>query len=109
MNFRILGPLEVLEDGRRLALEGAKQRTLLALLVFVGREVELDALRSGLDAAFSGHGRVVLLVGEPGIGKSRLAEDYAHMLLARRLPRDEERAERLLEDADAAYRDLGMT
>jgi DNA-binding SARP family transcriptional activator len=43
--------------------------------VFVGRENELDVLRSGLDAVLAGHGRVFLLVGEPGIGKSRLAEE----------------------------------
>ena len=43
--------------------------------VFVGREVELDALRAGLDAASSGQGGVFLLVGEPGIGKSRLGEE----------------------------------
>ena len=33
MDFRILGPLEVLDDGRPLALGGSKQRALLALLL----------------------------------------------------------------------------
>lgn len=33
MEFRILGPLEVLGDGRPVALGGDKQRSLLALLV----------------------------------------------------------------------------
>jgi DNA-binding winged helix-turn-helix (wHTH) protein/tetratricopeptide (TPR) repeat protein len=42
---------------------------------FVGRERAMERLRQGLDAAFSGHGRVVLLTGEPGIGKSRTAEE----------------------------------
>jgi DNA-binding SARP family transcriptional activator len=45
--------------------------------VFVGREAELAAVRSGLEAAFAGHGSLFLLVGEPGIGKSRLAEEVA--------------------------------
>jgi hypothetical protein len=40
---------------------------------FVGREYERDALRAALDAAVAGSGGVVLLGGEPGIGKTRLA------------------------------------
>jgi DNA-binding SARP family transcriptional activator len=42
---------------------------------FVGRETELAELTAGLDDAAGGHGRLFLLVGEPGIGKSRLAEE----------------------------------
>jgi DNA-binding SARP family transcriptional activator len=42
---------------------------------FVGREPELAELLAGLDEALSGTGRLFLLVGEPGIGKSRLAEE----------------------------------
>ena len=38
----------------------------------VGRERELATLRAGLDAARNGERRVIELVGEPGIGKSRL-------------------------------------
>jgi tetratricopeptide (TPR) repeat protein len=42
--------------------------------VFVGRTAELGELRAGLDQALSGRGRVFLLAGEPGIGKSELAD-----------------------------------
>jgi DNA-binding CsgD family transcriptional regulator len=44
---------------------------------FVGREAELAALTADLAAAVGGHGRVVLVAGEPGIGKTRLAEELA--------------------------------
>jgi len=43
--------------------------------VFVGREAELAELLAGLDDAYAGLGRLFLLVGEPGIGKSRLADE----------------------------------
>jgi len=39
MEFRILGPLEVVEEGRPLALGGARQRALLALLLTRANEV----------------------------------------------------------------------
>lgn len=51
--------------------------------VFVGREVVLSRLDVALDAALGGHGRVALLVGEPGIGKSRCAEVFADRARAR--------------------------
>lgn len=44
---------------------------------FVGRERELAELRAGLDDAVSGRGRLYLLDGHPGVGKSRLAEEFA--------------------------------
>jgi DNA-binding CsgD family transcriptional regulator len=43
--------------------------------VVVGREMELHALDQALSEAMTGHGRCTLLVGEPGIGKSRLARE----------------------------------
>ena len=45
VEFRILGPLDVLQDGRPLALGGAKQRALLAILLLHRRErVSTDRL-----------------------------------------------------------------
>lgn len=45
--------------------------------VFVGRDRERGALRAGLDSALAGRGRLFLISGEPGIGKSRLAEEFS--------------------------------
>jgi hypothetical protein len=50
---------------------------------FVGREAELAALAVDLDAAAGGRGGVVLLGGEPGVGKTRLAEELAAQATAR--------------------------
>jgi DNA-binding CsgD family transcriptional regulator/tetratricopeptide (TPR) repeat protein len=41
--------------------------------VFVGRRHEVEALCTALDASCAGSGRLVLLAGEPGIGKTRTA------------------------------------
>ncbi len=45
--------------------------------IFVGREDEMDELRAGLEDALSGRGRLLMLVGEPGIGKTRTSEELA--------------------------------
>ncbi len=44
--------------------------------LFIGRARELGQLRTGLEAAISGHGQLVLLAGDPGIGKTSLAEEF---------------------------------
>jgi DNA-binding NarL/FixJ family response regulator len=45
--------------------------------VFVGRERELAQLGAALDQALAGEGRIVMLSGEPGIGKTRTAQMLA--------------------------------
>ncbi len=45
--------------------------------LFVGREAALAQLRESLSEAMEGRGRLLLLVGEPGIGKTRTAEELA--------------------------------
>jgi predicted ATPase/DNA-binding CsgD family transcriptional regulator len=49
---------------------------------FVGRAEELGQLSAALDDVLAGRGRVVVLTGEPGIGKTRLANELG--TLARR-------------------------
>src|SRR6266851_4309252 len=45
---------------------------------FVGRQQELLALQQALEQAGTGHGQVVALVGEAGVGKSRLVYEFVH-------------------------------
>jgi hypothetical protein len=43
---------------------------------FVGRDREMEILRRAAEQAKSGHGQIVALVAEPGVGKSRLGEEF---------------------------------
>src|SRR5262245_53383268 len=52
----------------------------------IGRDHEVQELGTALDAALGGCGRVVLLAGEPGIGKTRLASVVAEEAAARAVP-----------------------
>jgi len=45
--------------------------------VFVGREAELRQLQSAFDGAVSGNGALLMVVGEPGIGKTALCEQLS--------------------------------
>jgi class 3 adenylate cyclase/tetratricopeptide (TPR) repeat protein len=80
MDIKGLGePVEVYEllgaGQARSRLQAAAARGLTR---FVGREAELDVLRRTLEQATMGHGQVVALVGEPGVGKSRLVWEFSH-------------------------------
>src|SRR5918999_38549 len=44
---------------------------------FVGRQQEMGKLKGVLEDALSGQGQVLMLVGEPGIGKTRTAQELA--------------------------------
>jgi class 3 adenylate cyclase len=45
---------------------------------FIGREAELEQVRQAIGRAAAGSGQVVALVGEPGVGKSRLVWEVTH-------------------------------
>src|SRR5688500_13342771 len=51
--------------------------------LFVGREREIGELLAGLEEAAAGRGRLFVVAGEPGIGKSRLADELATEARAR--------------------------
>ena len=58
------------------AASGGRRFGARALTPLVGREEELDLLRRRWERAVRGEGQLALVVGEPGIGKSRLVEEF---------------------------------
>ena len=55
---------------------GGRRGGARALTPLVGREEELDLLARRWDRARKGDGQLALIVGEPGLGKSRLMEEF---------------------------------
>ena len=72
-------PVEVYEvtgvGAARSRLQAAAARGLTR---FVGRDAETEQLRKALEQARADHGQVVGVVGEPGLGKSRLFFEFTH-------------------------------
>jgi class 3 adenylate cyclase/predicted ATPase len=65
---------------RIVRASGGRRFGARALTPLVGREEELDLLRRRWERAARGEGQFVQIVGEPGIGKSRLVEEFRAML-----------------------------
>ena len=59
----------------RTRLQAAASRGLTR---FIGRDAETEQLCKALEQARQGHGQVVALVGEPGVGKSRSFYEFIH-------------------------------
>ena len=53
----------------------AGRRRLASAAPLVGREAELSAVREALNDATRGSGRVLAVIGEPGLGKTRLVQE----------------------------------
>ena len=73
--FRVLRP-----TGVRSRLEAATGR----LTPFVGRRADLDVLSEKWSSVAAGRGAAVLLRGEPGVGKSRLADQFRDLVSGQR-------------------------
>jgi class 3 adenylate cyclase len=75
----LTNPVEVFElvgaSALRWRFQAAAARGLTR---FVGRQTELEVLRQTLTQAGAGHGQVVAMVGEAGVGKSRLVYEFTH-------------------------------
>jgi class 3 adenylate cyclase/predicted ATPase len=61
---------------RIVRASGGRRGGARALTPLVGREEELDHLARRWERALKGDGQLTLVVGEPGIGKSRLVEEF---------------------------------
>jgi class 3 adenylate cyclase/tetratricopeptide (TPR) repeat protein len=72
-------PVEIYElSGAGLARTRLQAAAARGLTRFVGREAELETLRRAIERAAQGQGQIVALVGEPGVGKSRLFWEFTH-------------------------------
>ena len=75
----LAAPVDVFElvgaSGIRRRLQATAARGLTR---FVGRDTEFAALVQALERAGAGHGQVVAVVGEAGVGKSRLVYECVH-------------------------------
>src|SRR5262249_1443334 len=71
--------VEVFElTGAGTARTRLQAAVLRGLTRFVGRDAEIEHLRRVLGQAGAGHGQVVAIVGEAGVGKSRLVYEFTH-------------------------------
>jgi class 3 adenylate cyclase/tetratricopeptide (TPR) repeat protein len=72
-------PVEVYElSGAGSARSRLQAARLRGLTRFVGRDVEMSDLKRAADEARLGRGQVFAVVGEPGVGKSRLFYEFIH-------------------------------
>jgi tetratricopeptide (TPR) repeat protein len=74
----VLQALETIETGKiEEPSKEAPAENPLYRRVFVGREPELKQLQSAFDGAISGQGALMMVTGEPGIGKTALCEQLS--------------------------------
>src|SRR5215472_12263483 len=72
-------PIEVFEVlGASAARTRFQAASMRGLSRFVGRDVEMAQLARALETAAGGRGEIVALVGEAGVGKSRLCWEFTH-------------------------------
>src|SRR5262245_52390473 len=70
-------PVEVYElSGTGSARTRLHAASVRGLTRFIGRDTEMEQLRRALALAETGHGQIVAVVGEPGVGKSRLFHEF---------------------------------
>src|SRR3989449_2324852 len=80
--FPVKGLAEPVEVSELVGVSALRQRLQASaargLTRFVGRQTEIEALRQALERATASHGQLVAVVGEAGVGKSRLVYEFVH-------------------------------
>ncbi len=72
-------PVEVFElIGASTVRRRLQASVVRGLTRFVGRQTEIDSLGYAQEQTGAGHGQLVALVGEAGVGKSRLVYEFVH-------------------------------
>ena len=80
----LAGPVEVYElVGAGPARSRLRAAAARGLTRFVGRAVEMAHLAGAMQRAAAGHGQLVAVLGEAGVGKSRLCHEFTHSPEAR--------------------------
>ena len=75
----LIAPLEVYElTGTGAARSRLQATAARGLTKFVGRSAEIEHLTRALGRPAEGHGQVAIVMGEPGVGKSRLVWEMTH-------------------------------
>jgi class 3 adenylate cyclase/tetratricopeptide (TPR) repeat protein len=83
-NFRDLGPLALKSFAVPVSVcevvyENNDPAAMLQRTPFVGRTHQMSRLSAKLEEACNGQGSIVMLVGEPGMGKTRILEEFADL------------------------------
>jgi predicted ATPase/class 3 adenylate cyclase len=75
----LAAPIEIFEvTGASTSGSRRQAAALRDLTRFVGRHREMTSLHQALEHAAAGHGQLVAIAAEPGVGKSRLIREFLH-------------------------------
>jgi hypothetical protein len=99
-------PVEIFElTGAGTARTRLQVAALRGLTRFVGRDAEVEHLRGVLGQAGAGHGQVVAIMGEAGVGKSRLVSEFTHSHRVQKLAHPRNRVSLLRQGDELPARD----